>query len=67
MNKELLKLTINSTNSVANPFQVTNGVACFQKFMNNLISSERLATIFVYVNNVTVWGEMKEEYAIRKI
>ena len=39
------------------PFGVTNGVASFQRIMNNFITSEGLPDTFAYLNNVTICGK----------
>uniref|UniRef100_A0A8C4WTX5 ribonuclease H n=1 Tax=Eptatretus burgeri TaxID=7764 RepID=A0A8C4WTX5_EPTBU len=39
------------------PFGVTNGVACFQRVMDDIISDENLKDTFVYVDNVMVCGK----------
>ena len=44
------------------PFGVTNGVACFQRVMDDLISNENLPDTFVYVDNITVCGKTQEAH-----
>ena len=44
------------------PFGVTNGVACFQRIMANIITSENLQGTFAYVDNVTICGKSQEEH-----
>ena len=44
------------------PFGVTNGVACFQRVMDDIISDENLPDTFVYVDNITVCGRNREEH-----
>ena len=44
------------------PFGVTNGVACFQRTMNNIIEKENLSCTFAYVDNVTICGNSDEEH-----
>ena len=39
------------------PFGVTNGVATFQRIMNNFITSEGLLDTFAYLDNVTICGK----------
>ena len=46
------------------PFGVTNGVAIFQRTIDNLIKSEELQCVFAYVDNVTVCGNSKEEHDV---
>ena len=38
------------------PFGVTNGVATFQRIMNNFIAKEGLLDTFAYLDNVTICG-----------
>ena len=38
------------------PFGVTNGVACFQRKMDELIFKEELKGTFAYLNDVTICG-----------
>ncbi|KRY38352.1 Retrovirus-related Pol polyprotein from transposon gypsy [Trichinella spiralis] len=44
------------------PFGVTNGVACFQRVMDNILRVEKLKDTFVYVNNLTICGMNQEEH-----
>ena len=44
------------------PFGVTNGVACFQRFIDGIIEKENLRDTFVYVDNLTVCGQCKEDH-----
>ena len=44
------------------PFGVTNGVACFQRTINNIIKAENIPDTFAYVDNVTVCGRNKAEH-----
>ncbi|KRZ72456.1 Retrovirus-related Pol polyprotein from transposon 17.6 [Trichinella papuae] len=44
------------------PFGVTNGVACFQRVMDNILRVEKLKDTFVYVDNVTICGMNQEEH-----
>ncbi|KRY22914.1 Retrovirus-related Pol polyprotein from transposon gypsy [Trichinella patagoniensis] len=44
------------------PFGVTNGVACFQRVMDNILRVEKLKDTFVYVDNVTICGMNREEH-----
>ena len=44
------------------PFGVTNGVACFQRKMDELISEEELKGTFAYLDNVTICGRMQVEH-----
>jgi len=40
------------------PFGVTNGVACFQRTMTDIIGSKNLQGTFAYVDNVTICGSV---------
>ncbi|KRY38400.1 Actin, acrosomal process isoform [Trichinella spiralis] len=44
------------------PFGITNGVACFQRIMDNILRVEKLKDSFVYVDNVTICGMNQEEH-----
>lgn len=44
------------------PFGVTNGVAAFQRIMDQIISQRGLKGTFVYLDNITVCGESQEEH-----
>ena len=44
------------------PFGVTNGVACFQRLMDNLIRENNLEGTFAYLDNVLICGSTKEEH-----
>ena len=44
------------------PFGVTNGVACFQRIMSEIITSENLQGTIAYVDNVTICGKTQEEH-----
>ena len=44
------------------PFGVTNGVACFQRIINDIIEKENLKRTFAYVDNVTICGKNQEEH-----
>ena len=44
------------------PFGVTNGVACFQRLMDNLIRDNNLAGTFAYLDNVLICGFSKEDH-----
>lgn len=44
------------------PFGVTNGVACFQRVMDDFIRDNCLEGTFVYLDDVTVCGKTKEEH-----
>lgn len=41
---------------------VTNGVAAFQRFMNQFISENRLEATFSYLDDITICGNTKEEH-----
>ncbi|KER19962.1 hypothetical protein T265_11387 [Opisthorchis viverrini] len=43
------------------PFGVTNGVACFERTLNNIIKAERIKYTFAYTDNVTVCGKTRDE------
>lgn len=38
------------------PFGVTNGVSCFQRIIDDIISKEKLSGTFAYIDNVTICG-----------
>ena len=44
------------------PFGVTNGVACFQRIIDNIIESANLQDTFAYVDNVTICGRNMSEH-----
>lgn len=44
------------------PFGVTNGVACFQRIMNNIIQKEGLQDIYAFLDDVTICGKSKENH-----
>ena len=44
------------------PFGVTNGVACFQRIINNVINENNLKDSFAYLDNVTVCGHSQAEH-----
>jgi len=44
------------------PFGVTNGVAAFQRVIDNIIRAENLNGIFAYVDNITVCGSNQAEH-----
>lgn len=44
------------------PFGVTNGVACFQRVIDNIIKENNIEGTFAYVDNVTVCGTSKEDH-----
>ena len=46
------------------PFEVTNGVATFQRIMNNFITSEGLLDTFAYLDNVTICGKNQAHHDI---
>ena len=43
-------------------FGITNGVACFQRKMDELISQNELEDTFAYPDNVTIYGMTQEEH-----
>lgn len=44
------------------PFGVTNGVSCFQRTVDDIVTAENLTGIYVYVDNITVTGMTQEEH-----
>ena len=44
------------------PFGVTNGVACFQRVIDEVIKKENLQATMAYVDNVTVCGDSDAEH-----
>ena len=44
------------------PFGVTNGVACFQRVIDEIIENEKLSGIYPYIDNITICGETKAEH-----
>ena len=44
------------------PFGVTNGVACFQRVVDEIIHKENLQATYAYIDNLTVCGNTKEEH-----
>ena len=44
------------------PFGVTNGVACFQRIINNVIRDNKLKDSFAYLDNVTICGHSQAEH-----
>ena len=44
------------------PFGVTNGVACFQRVMNEFVQDEGLTTTFPYLDNVTICGMDQQDH-----
>lgn len=44
------------------PFGVTNGVACFQRVIDDIIRKEGLQATFAYVDNITVCGDTKDSH-----
>ena len=43
------------------PFGVTNGVAVFQRTIDNVLQKEKVPASFAYLDNVTICGETMEE------
>ena len=39
------------------PFGVTNGVACFQRAMNDFIDNNNLPSSYAYLDNITICGK----------
>ena len=44
------------------PFGLTNGVACFQRLMDNLVAQFKLVDTFVYLDNVLICGRDQIEH-----
>ena len=44
------------------PFGVTNGVACFQRIIDDIIQTEKLDGTYAYLDNITVCGMTQEEH-----
>ena len=44
------------------PFGVTNGVAVFQRVINEIIEKHQLKDTYAYLDNVTVAGRTQEEH-----
>ena len=44
------------------PFGVTNGVACFQRIMQNIIDKEALTGTWAFVDNITLGGKDQKEH-----
>ncbi len=44
------------------PFGVTNGVACFQRILMEIIASENLLGTFAYLDNLTICGKDQDEH-----
>ena len=44
------------------PFGVTNGVACFQEILDNLIRDENLKDTYAYLDDVTIGGRSQNEH-----
>ena len=44
------------------PFGVTNGVAVFQRTINDIIDNNKLKDTFAYVDNITIAGVTQEEH-----
>ncbi|KRY45112.1 hypothetical protein T03_16371 [Trichinella britovi] len=42
--------------------KITNGVACFQRVMDNILRVEKLKDTFVHVDDVTICGMNEEEH-----
>ena len=57
-----LKLTIICISLRACLSGLTNGVAAFQKILDQIIEKEDLKDVFVYVDNVTICGHIQEEH-----
>ena len=46
------------------PFGVTNGVACFQRAMDSLITEEQRQATFPYLDNITISGIDPREHDV---
>ena len=46
------------------PFGITNGVASFQRIMDDIIRKEHLIGVFAYVDNITVGGHNQAEHDV---
>lgn len=46
------------------PFGVTNGVACFQRTLDKIISDENLKGVFTYLDDITVCGEDRSTHDV---
>ena len=44
------------------PFGVTNGIACFQRKMDDVIAENELEYTFSYLDNMTICGMTQEEH-----
>ena len=44
------------------PFGIKNGVACFQRSMDEFIAEEQLSKTYAYLDNITVCGKTQEEH-----
>ena len=44
------------------PFGVTNGVAAFQRVMDDIVAKENLPAVFVYVDNIIIGGRNKHDH-----
>ena len=44
------------------PFGVTNGVACFQRALDEFISNNKLHGTYAYLDNLTVCGRDQDEH-----
>ena len=46
------------------PFGVTNGIACFQRTMDNFLLEEELDNTFAFMDNLTICGMTEKEHDI---
>ena len=44
------------------PFGVTNGVACFQRLMDEMIRNHNLHGVFAYLDNLIICGKSQEDH-----
>lgn len=43
------------------PFGVTNGVAVFQRIMDEIVTKENLKDTFIYLDDITIAGKTQED------
>ena len=46
------------------PFGVTNGLACFQRAMDSIVTEEQLQATFPYLDNITICGKDQREHDV---
>ena len=47
------------------PFAITNGVSYFQRVIDKLIDKYRLKGVYIYVDNITVFGYGKADHDLK--